>query len=215
MDFDNFVEYVFNRRFQGVEWYFLDEHEDVCLPDIEIAVLSAEIFRRIELISQSYTEVQFCMGLSFLVNPSCSPCANALLDEGVPIELRTAAISNMYGVFSKVFSQKCVQEVPFGELALQSTLNYETVCYMWWDVFPRHGVPSVVGMREVDNTIIETLEKTLLIRNFACTESALHGLGHWHGAAGERIESFILDRMQDFPAKLVDYAQKACRGAVQ
>jgi hypothetical protein len=54
----------------------------------------------------------------------------------------------------------------------------------------------------------------VLLKNLACKESALHGLGHWCSLDSDRVRTIIQDHQLYIPEKLKNYAQSAMSGCV-
>ena len=119
----------------------------------------------------------------------------------------------MFNVFDKVFNRTCCDLVR--QRGAASGLDYGYICHMWWDIFPRHGIPYDSGMTAIDTTILEILERLLLLDGIACKESGLHGLGHWHVAYPERVEEIIDRNLSSIPMPLSEYAALARQGDVQ
>jgi hypothetical protein len=89
---------------------------------------------------------------------------------------------------------------------LENPLN--SVCYMFWD-------SSLLSTGGLD--ALRVMEKSLYLKNVACVESGLHGLGH----AFYKNEKFVETAIDQFLAsqpntdeKLMTYAMNARRGYV-
>jgi hypothetical protein len=211
---NDFVEYLF-RRPEDVEWYFQDDHEDPKLTGLELVVLSGQVFEDIEEIARPFSERQLCMGLRYLIDGGCSSTCFSFLDDAVPTDQRLRTASSMSHVFEGLFAQHCKQTVQFANLLNGGPLTFAETCYLWWEIFPRHGVPVSPNMESTDHAILQTLEKILAIDNFACKESALHGLGHWAAAQPEEVETLIQRGLPRIPDVLVAYALNASKGNIQ
>lgn len=84
MNLTEFTKYLFDRSVDGLEWYFRDDHEDLRLAADSRVELTSEVFRGIADIDVQFSEKQVCMGLRYLVRPSCGPMAYLCLDLRFP-----------------------------------------------------------------------------------------------------------------------------------
>ena len=119
-------------------------------------------------------------------------------------------------LFAKLFAPRCSPHLSHLDEAGASALNVS--CYMWWDLIPFLGRPDDPARREIDDACLGVMERTLDLDSIACRESALHGLGHWHGGYPRRVESAIdafLGAHPDLRPELVRYARSARSGCVQ
>jgi hypothetical protein len=53
-----------------------------------------------------------------------------------------------------------------------------SICYMWWDIFPTMGQTDNEAYHQRDQLLLNVIRKTLDLDSDACREGALHGLGH-------------------------------------
>jgi hypothetical protein len=70
----------------------------------------------------------------------------------------------------------------------------------------------------VARTVLEVLGYALTLRNAACVESALHGLGHLQGYRRGDVTPMIEDfirRNPDLRPELLKYAEHAAAGCIQ
>ena len=96
-----------------------------------------------------------------------------------------------------------------------SPLN--AVCYMWWDIMPVYGGPRLEDRYALHRAALHVMATVLDFESLACAESALHGLGHWHRAYPERVESLIdgfLATHSDARPELLTYARSVRYGCV-
>lgn len=214
MNLAEFTKYLFERPADGLEWYFRDDHEDPSLPKNLLVGLAADIFRGVAKIGSQFSERQVCMGLRYLVNPSCGPVAYLYLDASIDFGMREQAISNMQFVFSDLFARK-LDKVGVYRGHSGVPMGYGETCYMWWDMFPRHGVPRQVDMERIDSVICQTIGSILDINVLACQESALHGLGHWFSSRPDEVEAVVKSFLPRVPSALRQYAFEAMQGMVQ
>ena len=93
-----------------------------------------------------------------------------------------------------------------------------TICFLWWDVFPAWGDPQDDSRSKEADEYIGVMERCLSLTHHACLEGALHGLGHWQLIFPERTEPIVdrfLQQRNDLRPELVMYARRARDGAVQ
>jgi hypothetical protein len=208
-----FVQFLFDRPDDSKEWYFA---EDFIPPQLDAqtqVAFAREVLTDAELHAEIFTERQFCLGYNYLINPACSAHCYSYLDTSINESERISVVVSMYNVFSLVFDRKCVGAA--SDRTDLTAATYEYLCYMWWDVFPRHGIPANSSLAGTDRTILTTLEKMLLLHSLACIESALHGLGHWHAARPDFVERTIDCKLSQIPGPLRKYAKSARAGSVQ
>jgi len=214
MNVAEFTQYLFERSVNGTEWYFRDEHEDLDIAKDILVQLSANVLKGIAKTSDQFGETQMCMGLQYLINPSCGPIPYLYLDTSIAFSVRADAITSMEVVFRDLFA-RLINGRGIYNNSSGSPLTYREMCYMWWDVFPRHGVPRRSDMDETDAVICRTICSILKIDNFACQESALHGLGHWFSSRPDEVVEEVRSFLSSAPAELKQYAMDAMQGRVQ
>jgi hypothetical protein len=213
MEYTDFINFLFPRSDDHLEWYF-DPHFVAPKISADIAVLySTKFFTEADTYADRFSEQQFCLALNYLINPACSDHSYYYLDDSVPEPNKLAVLASMINVFSLVFSRRCSDTLSHKAATLPQ--SYNNVCYMWWDVFPRHGTPAKQQLKTIDRAILETLSKLLLLESIACKESALHGLGHWHIGYPEFVEDAIKQCVSKLPKELVKYAEDARIGNIQ
>ncbi len=143
---------------------------------------------------------------------------NLLFREDIPLQARINCITAIEHVFTDLFAKNCTEKLsyllkdPDPEM---SPLN--SICYMWWDLFPSWGAPDQPHLQKIDEAILEVMAKTLQIPHIACQESAIHGLGHWHLNCASKTEPIIdqfLATATNSPTDLLNYAKYARQGCV-
>lgn len=214
---DNYelLKFIFDRPDDGVEWYFQDDYEDLDLGNSKIVSFCGWLFSEIKGIHESFSEKQLSMGFNYLINSSCSSTCYSFLDQSVPLEDRLLAIHGMLNVFRDVFACRCKPTVMHATQATSGRTNLNYICYMWWDIFPRHGVPYSSHLAPIDDAIISVLRQTLEIDHLACKEAGLHGLGHWYSARPDEIEAIVQQAISALPESLVSYGLDAAKGKIQ
>jgi hypothetical protein len=214
MNITEFARYLYERPIDGTEWYFSDEHEDLNLQKDQLVQLAAQAFSDVAKAANQFDEKQVCMGLRYLVNPSCSPIPYLYLDASIDFSIRSNAIMSMQALFQNLFANLSSEHALY-QASGGSPLSYRETCYMWWEMFPRHGVPRRADMEETDAIICQTISSILEIDNLACQESALHGLGHWFSSRPNEVSEAIKSFLPHAPVALKEYAINAMQGRVQ
>ncbi len=176
-----------------------------------------------------FDDAQVNRGLWELVGASGD--LHPMLESELPWPDRARAIESISGVFETLFASRCTPHLShtFQTVADQpddlGALN--SVCYMWWDIFPTWGRPDDPGCGERDAALLEVMARGLALDSLACRESALHGLGHWHlhyPAETERIiDRFLASEREpaagpggpEIDPRLEAYARAARTGCIQ
>lgn len=152
-------------------------------------------------------------GLRAAIDPGATILPYSLFAEDVPEELRLETIERIYDFFALVLNRRC--ESVLTHCATAAISPWNSLCFMWWELLPRHGVPRTISLKEVDRKIIDILKKLISLDNLACKESALHGLGLWQIGYPEDVRSLIFDCDGFIPDVLKNYADKAANGDLQ
>lgn len=215
-DFSGWIKHVFGRPISQPEWFWAGTQESGWEPagDKYLTYL-ADAFEHPESNLAPFSDAQLGQGLSYLINPSVSNAVHAFKDETIAWNIRRRAVRSIHPLFERLLSKRCSATLSHLD-ENGSPLN--SVCYMWWDVFPVFGQPGNAVQAELDREILDVMGRTLSIDQVACQESALHGLSHWvrHYPAevGRVIEDF-LSRRPRLRSELKQYALDARAGRVQ
>ena len=218
MQYNEFLNFIFQRNTKiDNEWFYRDEDANEVISNIEIINYSKKIFKDIDSILDTYADIQICHGLWYLVDPASSFSSYAYFDIDIEESERISCIKDMLIVFQRLFKRKCSAHLSYLQIDKNSKeYDNESIfnffCYMWWDVFPRHGVPYSKSLAKIDKVILHLLEEILSIDNIACIESALHGLGHWHAGYPEVVVDIIDKNFAIIPKELIEYAELARDG---
>jgi hypothetical protein len=208
--FEQWIDGIFDHPVTEPAWFWgpgtdtCDEEDD----DTNVEYL-ARLFAGSDHILRRFDNAQVDQGLNMIVNNSCSDHAYSIVAGHAAWPARRRAIQSIYDVYARLFASRC--EEGLGHLdEADNPLN--TICYMWWDVFPARSAP-----KDEADEYISVLERSLSLTHQACLEGALHGLGHWHHVLPERVESIVdqfLLKRNDLREELVQYARRARKGAV-
>lgn len=210
--YEGWVDSIFSAKSEETDFfesiYFYSPKEQACA-----LRLSIEVFRNINSVIERYGEHSVCKGLFFFINGMKSHMPYLFTSAELPTELRLEAIEAIYYVFVNFFEPRCQQIASHGRDVSLGCLN--DLCYMWWDEFPYHGGGGGADDNVINKAFLSLLERLLNLRNVACKESALHGLGHWHISCPEEVSEIIGNHLNDMPNELIDYAMQATCGNVQ
>lgn len=203
------------------DWYFpSDAMEDVTFPDV-----TPEEHLRLFVCTllnsgrdlEEFSEAQVLHGLKYMFSISCSDVIMDVMSLAHPLELSLAAIHAVSTLYTNCFESRCAPVLSHRSDPEANPLN--GICYMLWDASPilswrRHPQePLLTG------AVCHVLEGALSLKNPACIESALHGLGHLiqlkgqGSRAAEIAANFVQSR--PLPPALKSYAQAAAAGGVQ
>jgi hypothetical protein len=107
--------------------------------------------------------------------------------------LRHRFIRSFEILFRELFAARCTPTLGHWS-EVGSALN--SACYMWWDFGCWWMEPD-----PLTPAFLESMRSILAIDHVACQESALHGLGHWHGrhAHGAAVENIIDEFLKNEP----------------
>jgi hypothetical protein len=214
--FEDWVSGIFEHPVREPAWYW-DPDVDTCEEDDETNVdYLARLFTDIDFHLRRFDNAQVGQGLNMIVCNCCSNHAYSIVGGRAPWPARQRAIRSIYDVYAKCFARRCAEGLGhLDEACAQNPLN--TICYMWWDVFPAWGDPDDPSESEERDEYIGVMERCLSLNHDACLEGALHGLGHWRILFPERVEA-IVDRFlraRVLRPGLAEYARRARDGAVQ
>jgi hypothetical protein len=208
--FEQWIDGIFDHRVTEPAWFW-DPRADTCVEeddDTNVEYL-ARLFAGSEHLLRRFDNAQAGQGLNMIANNSCSDHAYSIVAGHAAWPARQRAIRSIFDMYAKFFASRCAEGL--GHLSeADNPLN--TICYMWWDVFPARGAP-----KDEAGEYIGVMERCLSLTHQACLEGALHGLGHWHHLSPERVESIVdqfLQKRNDLRPELVPYARRARNGGV-
>lgn len=137
---------------------------------------------------------------------------HGLADMSIDYDLRLRCVQSIYTLYTDLFMVRCE---PYLSAMRQDEPNrLNTLCYMWWDIFPFYG--NLSGDERKPNEFLPLLERILSLDHIACQESALHGLGHMSANRTEieRMIDAYLKRNTHISESLRNYALSARGGCV-
>jgi hypothetical protein len=170
----------------------------------------AGVFDAIIREKNSLSERVILGGLRALVDPAATMLSYSLFAESGSLDLRSSVLEMMQKVFAMIFSKQCDQVLAHSEKKHLSPWNL--LCFMWWELLPRHGVPRIAALDNFDLTILRMMGDLINLDHVACKEAALHGLALWQSAYPEKVQEIIDQHAPAIPSDLQEYALKARRG---
>lgn len=158
-------------------------------------------FENAESVFEYFSDAQLNQGFWYMINEG-QPYMSPLLENELPWPDRKRAIRSISTLFEQLFAKRCSPHLSYRDEPGANPLN--SVCYMWWDIFPSWGSKKDPEYQARDQEFLNVMAATLKLDAVACQESALHGLGHWHlhypEVTQEIVDDFI-ERHQLKPAK--------------
>jgi len=207
------VAMIFDHPVSDPAWYW--EIDAPCWEGspAEVALLIAETFERSGELLAPYSDAQLNQGLWHLIQNASAEYAYVFTDPEIPFPLRVRTLRSFVPLFEQAMAARCSPHLAHLDEREANPLN--SVCYMWWDVIPIHGMPEDPGRRDFDQEVLAVFQCLLAIPHDACRESALHGLGHWafSYSVAPIIDAFLAQTPGLRP-ELAAYARKARDGDV-
>lgn len=218
--FENWIKFVFDHPVTDPAWYWDDDfYWQENYKDWTAATtvnLLTETFMRSGEVLLAYSDAQVNQGLNYLVSSSCSIWMHDVFDESVSWPDRRNCIRSISTLFEQCFAKRCSPHSSHLNERKANPLN--SVCYMWWDVFPYVGRPNDPTHAEIDAEFLRVIKQTLYLDSDACCESALHGLGHWQMHYPDETTSIIDEFLASRPRLrrgLKSYALQAQEGDIE
>ncbi len=213
--FPEWVRHIFDHPVSDPAWHWDLEADTTEPPAPTCVAYLTQLFTNPNPILARYTDAQLNQGLWFLVSHSCSNYMFTLLEPEVEWPARQAGLRAITNLFAQLFANRCSPHLSHLDERGANSLN--SVCYMWWDLFPTWGQPESSTQTGVDGEVLVVMQRVLALNSLACQESALHGLGHWQrrypGVVQETIDIY-LKREPGLEPRLRQYALSARTGCV-
>lgn len=212
--FDHWVDQLFRRPGEHPPSFAsADDEYPVLAPETTLEYVT-RLFSDAGTILSRFDDAQVNQGLWELVGASGE--LHPMLFRGLPWEDRKRGVLSISALYESLFLPRCSPHLSHLDDSGSNPVN--SICYMWWDLFPTWGQPGDAEHAARDATLLEVMDRALGLDSVACKESALHGLGHWHvryPAATRRIIEEFLGREADLEPELLAYAQSAGAGCIQ
>jgi len=213
--YQTWLQQVFDHAVTDPAWHWDSEADIGEPPPSECVVYLTRLFEQPEILTP-YSDAQVNQGFWYLVSNACSSYMFSLIELGVAWQERQRGIRAIATLFDRLFARRCSDHLSHLDEVGAGPLN--SVCYMWWDIFPAAGQPDNPDRKGLDAELLAVMKRILTIDSLACQESALHGLGHWQmgyrGVVEQAIDEF-LTRAGKMRQELREYASCARRGYVQ
>ena len=158
-----------------------------------------------------FSDKQVRNGIEGIFHESISNIIYSLKEPTVPAEARTAAIRAIKILYTDCFEKRA--KPVLGHLDEPGTSPINSICYMFWEVTPI-SVWGNKGDCEYFELTLEVLEFALYLKNPACIESALHGLGHIHNKRVYKIIDDWIKQAKTTRSDLLRYAAQAQIGYI-
>jgi hypothetical protein len=200
------LDHVFNRPVGDPACYFDWQNEEFHASREDLVYLIGRTCERSGTDLIKYSDGQVSNGIRYMFFNGPSDGIYALVQKGVAEDARIEAVRKMKNLYRDCFAKRCSPILCHLNEANQSPLN--SVCYLLWDESPLGRWKDVV---------LEVMEFALYLPNYACIESALHGLGHRHHQSPERVDEIIdkyLSKTKSLKSELRRFAARAKTGAI-
>ncbi len=204
--YDAWIKYLFDRPTTWPLWCDDIDLIDFTATPEEFVALIGETMRRSGTDLRAYSDAQVANGLKYIFYNSVSNTVFTLVQDVVDESARAHAVRQIKHLYRDCFAKRCANVLSHRDEPGSGELNI--FCYMLWDESPLSSWQEVV---------LEVMEDALTIPNYACIESALHGLGHRTGDRSDvaAIIDNFLERTPQLRPELVNYAKAARAGCVQ
>ena len=215
LPYDNWVRYIFDHPVEDPQWYWRLDVDEVELEKDVLVDYTCRLFSDSREMLAEFTDAQINQGLWYLIGESTSDLY-VLGGSDVSLEDRLKCIDAIPKLFAATLAERCENFLSNIDETGCGPLN--SVCYMWWDIFPLCGVPSDKLRCQVDEQCLAAMDRVLASPSIACQESALHGLGHWHFYYPDKCEKIIdayVSGNTNMRDELRRYATAARAGQVQ
>lgn len=214
--FDAWIDHVFNHEVRDPAWYWDKGVEYLELsPETSVRFLT-RLFNNATALLEPFSKAQINQGLWFIM--SASDYHDGMFDASVQWSVRKECIQSIYHLFADFFERECAPFLSTEDNTdnhHKSPLNMS--CHMFWDLCRFNYNVRDTYVNDSNEACLQVMQKTLCLKNIACQEAALHGLGHLYEQCPDRVRSIIQDFLKQNPYisdKLVHYANRAAEGNI-
>ena len=215
--FDAWMSAIFDHADSPVDWRWeLGNDVEVLVPldDETTLEFMQRLFRHSGYLLETNSDQQVAWGIEYVYNSSFSNYMFVISESKVPLEDRRGVLDALFHVFHDVFESRCLHEMGSRH---EGNTEINRVCYMFWETCPA-GFPLFDKNCDPKYAaaVLNLMERCLSLKNPACVESALHGLGHlamYGGPARQIIENYIRNNPKADIA-LLNYAEAAKTGCI-
>ncbi len=209
LPFEEWVRYIFDHPVTDPAWYWDADADSLELDPLQNILFTTQLFSHSTETLSVFTDAQVNQGLWLLVSETTSDL-RILGDAALPLADRIRCIDSILLLFEDCFGRRCTPHLSHIDETGVGPLN--SICYMWWDIFPLFGRPEDTARSDIDGACLAVMQKTLEVPSIACQEGGLHGLGHWANyysdRCGEIITTFLAQH-PDVRPEMRDYATRA------
>ncbi|MBI1177509.1 hypothetical protein GC207_08730 [bacterium] len=213
--FEQWLDFAFNHPVTKPAWHWADDADLWAGSATEMVDLLTRTFLDSGTALQSFSDAQLNQGFWYLISVPCSDIACSITNGRVSNHARIDCVKAIVNLFRDCFALRCSNHLSHLDEAGANPLN--SICYMWWDLFPVFGKPKEPKWAEFDSLILEVMGRVLDLDSDACREAALHGLGESHCYYPDRtpaiVENFIW-KHRHIRDSLRNYAYAAMHGDV-
>lgn len=201
--FEEFLEALFEPKdCPGGDWY---EDENFEVDNDTLTGWYIRLFKAPDFLFDTFPSEKLERGFAAMINCNFELAAADLVwDRKIDLEQRLLLVSSFYELFSRFFQR----------------LSFWYSTNMWWDAvaYAYECGNAVRGRSDeetrLQDTMFETLVRTLEIDSEACQQAALHGLSHLHHPGGPDAINDYLMRNPNLDPELKEYAAQAALGMI-
>ncbi len=216
ISFEAWVKWAFDHPITSPEWYFNDQATIEPLSEEVTVEYLTKLFTSAPTILAPFSDDQINQGLNFIIFSACSDHIYALESKNIPWLKKRLCVHSMFYLFKNLFSKKCTPHLSHLNEPGANPINQ--ICYMWWDLLRDSFRNCNTQTQELINKeYLLVMEKILELESIPCTESALHGLGHWEHIFPNEVHQIIDDYLITHKIarrELRQYAESAKAGIV-
>lgn len=178
--YDAWIKHVFDRPEDAANrWYFKDDDvEFPATPDVRLRLLHHTL-RRCGQDLSGFSDEQLTAGFNYIFCNHASDVVTWFTDKTLQQTERDSTVLAIKWLYSDCFAPRCSQALSHLN---QPGSSLNGFCYMLWDVSP---------LGDYNATVAKVMQHALTLPNIACTESALHGLGHYCGQNPTLVRDII------------------------
>lgn len=207
--YQKWLKFLFDQKHEDLEnKHDPLEHLEEDVPDyfIHLCQNSAQDLKE-------YSNRAVAIGLSYILNPCESDYSYQLKQNLSTTKIQEILLSIQY-LYLNIFESYCFKKLCHTD---ETSEPLNQLCYILWDMCPLSYFEEYNDKDELYRVFTATLNFALSLKNPACIESALHGLGHtelYYPPASDIIQKFI-DSKQCENEDLLEYAATAKEGMIQ
>ena len=215
--YDEWLCFLFDRPESDKPWIYDFPCDEFKATNKELFELFIYTFIHCGKYFEKYSDAQLSNGLKYIFDSGFSNISRDIMSNDIPLKLKLQAISSINFLYADCFEQRCAPVLSHCD---QKGSPLNAICYMLWDITPLNyweGVDDCERETFYD-AIVAVLEAALTLKNPACHESALHGLGHmltYHKARISDVFTTYLRRNSSISPQLKIYAEHASTGYIQ